>query len=68
MKKLPIGTRIFFVKDLFCEASGDHPAMFFAQQGESGEITGYNNFEGYMVKRDSWPTSFGASRNEFEIK
>lgn len=65
-EKLPIGTRIRFPKGLHESASGDHPALTYANAGERGEITGHNAFEGYMVKTDSWHNPFGARRDEFE--
>ncbi|WGS53524.1 hypothetical protein LFL96_20920 [Paraburkholderia sp. D15] len=63
--KLAIGTRIQFSKTLTEGPTDEHPGRLYASSGETGEITGYNNFEGYMVKTDSWPHSFGASRDEF---
>ena len=69
MEKLPIGTKITFVKNLTEPATGDHPASLFAKKGEHGEITGYNDFEGYNVKVNGWPYSFGAVlKEEFIIK
>jgi hypothetical protein len=65
--KLRIGTSIRFTQTLREGATGDHPAFLYAEAGESGEITGYNDFEGYMVKTDSWPHAFGARRSEFEV-
>lgn len=65
--KLRIGTRIRFVATLSESATGDHPDLLYANNGETGEITGHNDFEGYMVKTDSWPHSFGAQREEFEV-
>lgn len=59
-ERLPIGTRIVFLKDLTCGPTGDHPAFFFARKGEGGVVTGHNNFEGHMVKWDGWPAAFGA--------
>jgi len=60
MDKLEIGTRIIFVKLLDSPATGDHPELVYAYKGDEGEVTGYNNFEGYWVKRDKWPAPFGA--------
>jgi hypothetical protein len=65
--KLRIGTSIRFTQTLREGATGDHPAFLYAEAGEAGEITGYNDFEGYMVKTDSWPHAFGARRSEFEV-
>lgn len=59
-EKLPVGTKIRFKMQLTEPASGDHPELLFAEKDELGEITGYNEVEGYMVKTDSWPASFGA--------
>ena len=58
--KLPIGTRIVFVNTLDVAACGDHPEMVYAHKGDEGEGTGYNEWEGYWVKRDAWNTPFGA--------
>lgn len=64
--RLPIGTKIRFTKLLDCDATEDHPAFIYAERGEEGEITGYNDREGYWAKTASNPP-FGASPDEFEI-
>lgn len=64
---LPVGTRIRFIKHLTEPACGDHPAREFARIGDLGEITGHDTKEGYWVKRDVWPSPFGASPDEFEV-
>jgi hypothetical protein len=66
-EKLPIGTRIRFTRTLTEGPTGDHPSYLYASTGELGEITGHNDFEGYMAKTDNWPHAFGASPNEFEV-
>jgi hypothetical protein len=66
--KLPIGTRIRFIKRLDAAANEEHPDIVYAKCGETGEITGHNDFEGYMVKTDHWPAHFGAALGaEFEV-
>lgn len=66
-EKLPIGTRIRFLKQLTAPANEDHPDLIFANKGEIGEITSHGSPVGYYgVKRDGWP-AFGASRDEFEV-
>ena len=67
-EKLPIGTRIKFIKTLDACATGDHPDIIYARKDEEGEITGHDAKEGYMVKADSWAASFGAElETEFVI-
>ncbi len=53
-KQLPIGTRIKFLKWLYADADGESPARTYAEAGEDGVVTGYNNREGYWVKCDDW--------------
>lgn len=62
--KLPIGTRIQFVKQLDADATGDHPAIIYARKDEHGSIVSYEAKEGYLVKTDNWPASFGAIHKE----
>lgn len=66
--KLPIGTRIRFVKDLTEDATGDHPAFIYAERNTFGVIVGYNQREGYNVLWDGFTTNhFGAELGaEFE--
>lgn len=64
--KYPIGCRIRFRKTLDASPNEDHPAIVYARIGEKGEITGYDAREGYMVKADAWPHSFGDAPDEFE--
>lgn len=66
-ERLPIGTRIRFLRDLIEDADGDHPALLYAKRGELGTITGHGTPEGYWAKLGSWPNAFGASRDEFEV-
>ena len=58
--KLPIGTRIRFIRTLDEGPTSDRPATLFASKGEKGEVTGHNEWEGYWVKTDTWPNPFGA--------
>lgn len=67
MELLPVGTRIRFTQTLEERANEEHPDLTFAARGETGEITGHGTREGYWVKTDGWPHSFGASREEFEV-
>ncbi len=66
--KLTIGTRIRFLKDLIEPPGEDHPTLLYAAKGEEGQITGYNDFEGYWVTADHYASApFGAKREEFEV-
>jgi hypothetical protein len=59
--KLPIGTRIRFLKSLYAEATGDHPRLIYARKGDGGVVTGHGSREGYWVKWDAWTSAaFGA--------
>lgn len=58
--RLPIGTRIRFVKTLESGPDEDSPARLYARKGEGGIVTGHNDFEGHWVKWDGWDASFGA--------
>lgn len=61
-----LGTRIRFPRTLDAPDSGDAPAHIYAEAGEFGSITGYNEFEGYWAKTDRWPHPFGVRDSEFE--
>jgi len=63
---LPVGTRIVFKKTLESGPDDYSPGNLYAKAGNGGVITGHGCREGYWVKWDRWPASFGASRNEFE--
>lgn len=66
--KYKIGTKIEFIQELCSPPTSDTPEFLYAKKGELGIITGYNDYEGYMVKTDSYPHSFGAVINkEFKI-
>lgn len=52
--KLPVGTRIRFIKTLTSGPTGDHPAFLYARKGEGGVVTGHNDFQGHTVKWDGW--------------
>lgn len=58
--KLPIGTRIKFLRDLEETASEESPAIIYAKKGDGGKVTGYGCKEGHWVKWDNWETPFGA--------
>lgn len=57
---LPVGTKVTFIKELSCEASGDHPAFLYAPKNGTGVVTGHGCLEGHMVKWDGWSHAFGA--------
>ena len=59
-KKLPIGTRIRFVKDLYEPANEDHPPLMFAVKDQTGVVQGYCGHEGHFVETRSG-IKFGAS-------
>lgn len=59
-QRLPIGTRIVFLKTLDALACEDHPAFLYAKKGQGGEVTGHGCREGHWVKWDHWSTPFGA--------
>jgi hypothetical protein len=68
MEKIPIGTKIKFLKDLTERANEDHPDIIFAEKDDTGEIISYDAWEGYLVKWDKWDAPFGAQLNiDFEI-
>ena len=58
--RLPVGTRIRFTRTLEMGPTEDSPACLFANKDEKGEVTGHGCWEGHYVKRDAWPTPFGA--------
>lgn len=60
MTKLPVGTRIVFIKSLYGDADEFQPAHVFAEKGDHGQVVGHGAPEGYWVKRDSWRAPFGA--------
>ncbi len=66
-EQLPTGTRIRFTRTLEADATEDHPPIVYAYEGELGQITGHGTKEGYWVKTDNWPNSFGAGPGEFEV-
>jgi len=58
---LKIGTRIKFVRELSDGPSEESPGNLYAYKNEEGEIISIGEcWEGFMVKRDSWPAPFGA--------
>jgi hypothetical protein len=63
---LSVGTRIRFRRMLDDGPNEDRPAVVYAFGGETGEITGHGTPEGYWVKTDRCPNSFGASDDEIE--
>jgi hypothetical protein len=67
-EQLTVGTRIRFPRELWSPATGDRPSVYYAAAGETGEIIEVGGCrEGFWVKTDSWPSAFGASREEFVV-
>lgn len=62
-----VGSKIVFNKTLLAPANEDHPPIVYAYKNETGEIISYKAREGYLVKTDSWPASFGAYEYEFSL-
>ena len=60
-RQLPVGTRVRFVKELGSDATGDHPALLYAEKGERGTVTGHGCSEGHWVRTDHTTASFGAT-------
>lgn len=60
-------TKIKFTKTLTEAASGDHPALLYAKEGETGIIGAGSSPEGYWAKVDGQPDWFGVREEEFEI-
>lgn len=63
----PFGARIRFKKDIECGPTSEHPAYTYARGGDLGYITGHGTREGYWVKWDRWPDSFGCHEDEFDV-
>ncbi len=60
-EKLPIGTRIRFLKELYQGPTGDTPAFVFAKPGTFGTVVGHDCKEGHRVLWEKWPSAaFGA--------
>lgn len=65
---IKVGDRIRFTKTLEDGPTGDRPACVYANRGEYGKVVKVGgSVEGYWVKADAWPHSFGASESEFEV-
>jgi hypothetical protein len=61
------GTRIKFLQDITCSATGDHPAFLFAKKGELGTINEKLKNNAYSVYWDGWKQApFIAEPHEFE--
>ncbi len=66
--KVPVGTRIVFLKTLEDGPNEDGPGNHYATKGDGGEVTGHECSEGHWVKWDHWPIAFGAKLGiDFEI-
>jgi hypothetical protein len=59
-RQLPVGTRVRFIKELGADATGDHPALLYAEVGERGVVTGHDCKEGHWVRADNTASAFGA--------
>ena len=60
--KLPIGTRIEFLKTLTSGPDEDGPGNYYATKGDGGEVTGHGCHEGHWVKWDGYKINpFGAT-------
>jgi hypothetical protein len=58
--KLPKGTRIRFVKELYAPADDHSPAGFYAHRNQRGVVMGHDCREGHQVRRDDMPDEPGA--------
>lgn len=58
--KLPVGTRIKFVKTLISGPDECGPGNLYARAGDFGVVTGHDCPEGHWVKWDKWEAPFGA--------
>ena len=68
INQIKVGSRIKFLRDLWQGPTEEMPACEFANKGEEGEIVRIGTcWEGYMVKRDSWPAPFGCESKDFEV-
>lgn len=61
----PPFTKIKFIKTLFEEPSGDHPALLYAREGETGIIGSNTSSEGYWAQVDGFTNWFGIREDEF---
>ena len=62
-EKLPVGTRIRFLRELSQGPTGETPPFLFAPKDGLGTVVEdkYGCWEGHMVKWDGWPKAgFGA--------
>ena len=68
MTDIEAGTKIRFKRDIEGEPTGDSPACTYAKKGDYGVITKVGGcWEGYWVKWDDWPHSFGCESKDFEV-
>ena len=58
--KLPVGTRIKFVKELSSGPDEYSPGNLYAEEGGTGEVLHHDCSEGHFVKWDKWKAGFGA--------
>ena len=58
--KIPIGTKITFLRTLEDGPDEDGPGNHYATEGDAGEVTGHDCPEGHWVKWEYWPHAFGA--------
>lgn len=65
--KLPVGTRIRFLRDISQGPTEETPPFTFARKGDLGTVeeNKYGCHEGHMVKWDNWQhAAFGAKLGE----
>ena len=62
---LPVGTRIVFNQTIEIGPDDHQPLTVIARKGDSGEVTGHNSKEGFMVQTDIHKQPFGARPTEF---
>jgi len=63
----PAGAKIRFKRELSQGPTEETPAFLFATENGTGVITGHGTWEGYWVKWDKWPSSFGCKEEDFEV-
>ena len=65
--KLPVGTKIRFLRDIIEGETVFRPAQIYAKEGELGEVVRQNELYGHSVKTYDSPKVFVASiGTEFE--
>ena len=62
--RLPIGTRIKFLKELSSGPDEYSPGNLYAEKDSTGVVFRHGGWEGHMVKWDDWDAEFGAIYGE----